>query len=261
MSKQPILQRQDSNHLVAQRGLAAPQAIEILDQEVDDVVLVAPGLAGGVRRDRARSPAPTAAKPPAAAPRPSSRCRRRRCAPRSSAAMSAGSSTTRPRATLTRKADGFIARNARASISRSVSGVSGQVSATTSASGSRCEQAVLRHHLVGGAAAGRDVALHRDHPHAERLREAGKPRADAAEADDQQRLAAELVLAPAQDRRSCRASGASPDCRGRCGAGASARGSAPSRARTPRRRSLPARSPPGCRPPAARRGRTDRCRR
>ena len=44
-----------------------------------------------------------------------------------SAATSAGSSTTRPRATLTRMADGFIAANACAPISRSVSGVSGQV--------------------------------------------------------------------------------------------------------------------------------------
>jgi len=41
-----------SDDLVSQRRLAAPQAVEILKQEVDDVVLVAAGLAGGVRRDQ-----------------------------------------------------------------------------------------------------------------------------------------------------------------------------------------------------------------
>src|SRR5262245_59302722 len=53
-----------------------------------------------------------------------------------SASTSAGSSTTFPRATLTSTADRFIAAKALAPISRSVSGVSGQVSATASACGS-----------------------------------------------------------------------------------------------------------------------------
>ncbi len=41
-----------SHDVIAQLRLAAPDAVQILHQQVDDVVLVAPGLAGGVRRDQ-----------------------------------------------------------------------------------------------------------------------------------------------------------------------------------------------------------------
>src|SRR3954469_126968 len=39
-----------SHHLVAQLPLAAPEPIQILAQDLDDVVLVAASFAGGVRR-------------------------------------------------------------------------------------------------------------------------------------------------------------------------------------------------------------------
>ena len=55
--------------------------------------------------------------------------------PSRSASISAGSTTTLPRATFTRCAEGFIRDRAPASISPSVSGVSGQVSTTKSARG------------------------------------------------------------------------------------------------------------------------------
>ena len=63
------------------------------------------------------------------------------------------------------------------------------------------------------------------------LRQRSQPRADAAEPDDQQRLAAEFVLALARGPRSCRASAAWPGCRAPGGAAAAGPGSAPSRAR------------------------------
>src|SRR5260221_8397898 len=41
-----------SDHLVAQLRLAAPQPAEIVAQNLDNIVLVAPRLAGGMRRDQ-----------------------------------------------------------------------------------------------------------------------------------------------------------------------------------------------------------------
>src|SRR5262249_1662870 len=41
-----------SHHLVLQRRLATPQAIEILEQHVEHVVLIALRFAGGMRRDQ-----------------------------------------------------------------------------------------------------------------------------------------------------------------------------------------------------------------
>ena len=54
-----------------------------------------------------------------------------------SASVSAASSMHRPRATLTRCIEGFISASLRPSINFSVSGVSAQVKATTSACGSK----------------------------------------------------------------------------------------------------------------------------
>src|SRR5207249_778516 len=46
---QPLL---GSDHLVAQLRFAAPEAAQIVAQDLDDIVLVAPGLARGMRRDQ-----------------------------------------------------------------------------------------------------------------------------------------------------------------------------------------------------------------
>jgi hypothetical protein len=41
-----------SHHVIAQHRLAAPDPLQVFQQQVDDVVLVAAGLAGGMRRDQ-----------------------------------------------------------------------------------------------------------------------------------------------------------------------------------------------------------------
>ena len=56
-------------------------------------------------------------------------------------------------------------------------------------------QLVVAVDRIGAVAAAAGIAPDADDAHVERLGELGQPRADAAEADDQQRLAAELVLA------------------------------------------------------------------
>src|SRR5262245_30912254 len=40
-----------SDDVIAQQRFAAPNALDVFQQQVDDIVLVASGLAGGVRRD------------------------------------------------------------------------------------------------------------------------------------------------------------------------------------------------------------------
>src|SRR5262249_2155225 len=44
--------RQRSNDLILQFRVAAPQAVEILEQNIEHVILVAPRLAGSMRRDQ-----------------------------------------------------------------------------------------------------------------------------------------------------------------------------------------------------------------
>ena len=67
---------------VHQLGLAAPEAIEILQQQIDHVVLVLARLARRVRRDQHVRNVPQRRRVRAAAPRPCSRGRRPRCGPR-----------------------------------------------------------------------------------------------------------------------------------------------------------------------------------
>ena len=103
--------------------------------------------------------------------------------------------------------------SASASISFSVSGVSGQVSATKSACGSSARQRRHRMNRVGGAAPARRIAAQPDHPHVERLGQPGETAADIAEADDQQRLAAKLVLALGEISDHAAPDAAAPGCR------------------------------------------------
>jgi hypothetical protein len=97
-----------------------------------------------------------------------------------------------------RNADGFISASACALISPSVCGVSGQVKRDEIRKRQHLAEPPVREHIVRVRAARARIAFRADHAHAERLRQAGEMRADAAEPDDQQRLAAEFVLALAQ---------------------------------------------------------------
>src|SRR6476469_5124561 len=119
-----------SDDLVAQGGLAAPEAIEVLEQDVDHRVLVALRLAGDVRGDESVGQGPQR------------RRRRQRFLARH---IQAGGGN----ALLAERADqrilvddlaaaDFMRASASALIRFSVAGVSGQVMATTSARPSSC---------------------------------------------------------------------------------------------------------------------------
>ena len=113
--------------------------------------------------------------------------------PSCSRSTSAASSITAPRPTLTSTAPGLTAASVSASSSPRVASVSGSV--TTMRVGAADERPQLAHRvqLVDVRHAALEAALDGEHVHAER---AGQPRglgADGADADQQQRLAAQLA--------------------------------------------------------------------
>ena len=120
-----------SHHLVSQRGFATKKTLDILVENIDDVFLETPGFARRVWRDQHVRESPEGGfawqrllvEAVEAPTRPSA-----------SAVRSAASSTTIPRATLTRSAPGFSAASAAPPMNRWVSGVNRQVEATMSAS-------------------------------------------------------------------------------------------------------------------------------
>ena len=139
--------------------------------------------AGSAPRSRAR--AAPARSPARARTRPG---RRRRSCPPAAPRASAASSTTGPRAVLTRCAVGFIRPSRRASIRCRVASVSGQWIDTTSAV---VEQLVELE--PGGVELGLERGVGRapagvGDPHPERPRAPGRRRADLAEPDDPERL-------------------------------------------------------------------------
>ena len=112
-----------------------------------------------------------------------------------SVSISAASSATLPRATLTNTADGFMAAKAAALI-RPV-GLGRERAGQRHEVGLRHELHQVAHAVdrIGAVGALRGIAADADDLHVEGLGELGEMAADAAHADDQQGLAAQLVLA------------------------------------------------------------------
>ena len=104
-----------------------------------------------------------------------------------SASISAASSTSAPRAVLTRMAPGLMRASRAASRKPRVSSVSDRLSEMTSERRKQSVECHLRHPAIGRARCGSSRS-----PHADAGADAGDLAADAAKADDAERLAEQL---------------------------------------------------------------------
>src|SRR6185295_17830584 len=189
----------DLNDPVLQFGLPAPEPIEVLEQQVDDIVLVLPCLARSVRRDqyvgnipqrrgggeRLLDGAVEAGARDAALLKPLDQRR----LIHNATARDIDQIRRRPHRGQSARVDQSFG------LWRERTGQRDEIRL-----GQMLDQRRVRKHRVRRPRARSDIALGRDHAHAEGTREAREMRADAAEPDDQQRLAAELVFALAQVR-------------------------------------------------------------